>query len=459
MADTVGAARRAGDGAKAAAAALALGLVVSSASTLAAIGAAGRLLPSNHIVLVTIAAVCLVAAAGDLAGRRVRPQIRLQVPERWRRTMPLPVASLLYGLLLGTGFSSAVPAFALWGLLLVVAALGSMTGALVVGLVLGLGRALPIVLGVPLAERADLFRVVRIAGACALASAALAGPAGAAIPAPSTDPSAAGGDTAWEQPGVGGFLRLADGTESQLAGDDPAIGGALVAWHVGATVTVADRATLQPRFEEQIVGIRQLAISDAWLVLRVALADGSRLLAQSLADTSVHRVVAQTRWPAVIGRPAISGTVVVYATSTARGSSITAVDLPSGSTRRVRNSRTSLLVNPSLLGGALLYDDVSRCAQLLRLGPLDGSGGRVLYTLPPLAGQDAGHELGYSTEGQRTPCPGRIRPTTRMLWTTALDDNAAYVTTLTEPSAGTTHPTIVRIGRHPRARAAQHHSG
>ena len=448
MADTVGAARRARRGAKAAAAALALGLVASSAGTLAAAGAAGGLLPSRRVVLVAIAAVCLVASAGDVAGRRVRPQIRLQVPERWRRTMPLPLASLLYGLLLGTGFSSAVPAFALWGLLLVVAALGSVTAALVVGVVLGLGRALPIVLGVPLAERAGLFRVVRVAGACALAAAAVAAPAAAAIPAPSTDPSAAGGDTAWQQPGVGGILRLADGTETQLPGNDPAIGGALVAWHVGATVTVADRVTLEPRFEEQIVGIRQLAISDEWLVLRVALPDGgSRLLAQSLADTSVHRVVARTRGPAVIGRPAISGAVVVYATSTTRGSSITAVDLASGSTRRVRSSRTNLLLNPSLLGGALLYDDVSRCAQLVRLGPLDGSGGRVVYTLPPLAGQDAGHEPGYTRQGERTPCRGHVRPTTTMLWTTALDDGAAYVTTLTEPRAGAMHPVIVRLPR------------
>lgn len=448
MADTVGAARRAGDGAKAAAAAIALGLVASSAATLAAAGAAGGFLPFRRVVLVAIAAVCLVAAGGDVAGRRVRPQIPLQVPERWRRTMPLPVASLLYGLLLGTGFSSAVPAFALWGLLLIVAALGSVTGALVVGVVLGLGRALPIVLGVPLAERAGVLRGVRIAGACALAAAALAAPAAAATPAPATDPSAAGGDTAWEEPGVGGFLRLADGTESQLPGDDPAIGGALVAWHNGATVTVADRATLQPRFEEQIVGIRQLAISDAWLVLRIALPDGgSRLLAQSLANTSVHRVVAQTRGPAVIGRPAISGSVVVYATSTARGSSITAVDFASGSTRRVRSSRTSLLLNPSLLGGALLYDDVTRCAQLLRLGPLDGSAGTVLYTLAPLAGQDAGHEPGYRRQGERRPCRGHVRPTTRMLWTTALDDSAAYVTTLTEPTAGAIHPAIVRLRR------------
>ena len=448
MADTVGAARKARTGAKAAAAALALGLVASSAGTLAAVGGAGVLLPSRRVALVAITAVCLVASAGDVAGRRVRPQIPLQVPERWRRTMPLPIASLLYGLLLGTGFSSAVPAFALWGLLLIVAALGSVTGALVVGVVLGLGRALPIVLGLPLAERVRLFRVVRVAGACALAAAALAAPAAAAIHAPATDPSAAGGDTAWEQPGVGGFLRLADGTENQLPGDDPAIGGALVAWHNGATVTVAERATLQPRFEEQIVGIRQLAISDAWLLLRVALPDGgSRLLAQSLADTSAHRVVAQTRWPDVIGRPAISGTIAVYATSTARGSSITAVDLTSGSTRRVRSSQTSLLLNPSLLGGTLLYDDVSRCTQLLRLGPLNRSGGQVLYTLPPLAGQDAGHEPSYSTQGERTPCRGHIQPTTTMLWTTALDDGAAYVTTLTEPSAGTTHPTIVRLRR------------
>src|SRR5256885_3765536 len=33
----------------------------------------------------------------------------------------------------------------------------------------------------------------------------------------------------------------------------------------------------------------------------------------------------------------------------------------------------SLLLDPSLLGGRLLYDEVARCGQFLRLGSLDGA--------------------------------------------------------------------------------------
>jgi hypothetical protein len=452
MVDTVGAARRAGRGSTAVAVAvtLAIALVAASAATFAALGAAGALLPARRTVLTLVAVFCLLAALGDGLGLRVRPQIPLQVPERWRRTLPLPLASLLYGVLLGTGFSSAVPTFASWGLLLTVVALGNTVHAFVVGLALGFGRALLLLVGAPLAERPSPLRVVRLAGACALTLAALDTPALAAvgIPAPATDPSVTAGDVSWEQPGVGGFLRRADGTQQQLPGHDPALGGALIAWHDGPTVTVADRTTLQPRFTEQIVGIRQLAISDTWLVLRQQQPDGTwRLIVQSVTDTSEHRVIAEARPPTTIGRPAISGSVIVYATSSRLESSITSVDLGSGSTRRVRSSHSNLLLNPSLLGDQLLYDEVSRCAQLLRVGPLAGTRGRVLYTLPPLAGQDAGHEPGHTKQGARTPCRGTVRPTTTMLWTTALDDGSAYVATLAEPRAGATQASIVQIRR------------
>jgi hypothetical protein len=452
MVDTVGAARRTGHTSMAVAStvALAIGLVTASAATFTLLGAAGSLLPARRAVLVVVAVLCLLAALGDGLGWRVRPQIPLQVPESWRRTLPLPLASLLYGILLGTGFSSAVPAFASWALLLTVVALGHASQAFVVGLALGVGRAALILVGASLAERPFPLRAARLAAACALTLAMLNTPALAAgrIVAPATDPSVTADDLAWEQPGVGGFLRRADGTQLQLPGHDPSIGGALVAWHEGSTVTVADRTTLQPRFVEEIVGIRQMAISDTWLVLRQQQPDGTwRLIAQSVTDTSNHRVIAEARPPMTIGRPAIDGSVVVYATSSGRESSITSVDLSSASTRRLRSSQSSLLLNPSLLRGQLLYDEVSRCAQWVRLGPLAGPHGRVLYTLPALAGQDTGHERGHTEQGARTPCKGTVRPTTTMLWTTALAGDNAYVTKLAEAHAGATHASIVRIKR------------
>ena len=450
MVDTVGAARKLGRTSIAIAStvSLATGLVTASAATFTVWGAAGSLLPARRTVLAVVAVLCLLAALGDGLGWRVRPQIPLQVPERWRRTLPLPLASLMYGVLLGTGFSSAVPAFASWGLLFTVVALGHASQGFAVGLALGVGRAALILVGASLAERPLPLRAVRLAGACALTLAALDSPALAigGIVGPATDPSVAAGDLAWEQPGVGGVLRRADGTQLQLPGNDPSIGGALVAWHEGSTVTVADRATLQPHFVEEIVGVRQMALSDTWLVLRQLQPDGTwRLIAQSVTDTSNHRVIAEAPPPTSIGRPAIDGSVVVYATSSPHESSITLIDLSSATVRRLRSSRSNLLLNPSLLGGQLLYDEVSRCAQWVRLGSLAGPRGRVLYTLPALAGQDSGRERGHTKEGSHTPCQGTLRPTTTMLWTTALTGDSAYVTKLAEPRASAPQASIVEI--------------
>ena len=66
---------------------------------------------------------------------------------------------------------------------------------------------------------------------------------------------------------------------------------------------------------------------------------------------------------------------------------------------------------------------------------LDGAGGRVLYSLPPLAGQDSGRERGHPREGARTPCRSPVHPTTSMLWSTALADSSAYVAVLAEGAA------------------------
>lgn len=454
MVDTVRAARRAGQAHAATAAALmATALVVSSAATLVLVALAGGFLPMHGFVIGVALVLALLAALGDAAGLRVRPQIPLQVPERWRRTLPLPLASVLYGTLLGTGLSSAVPAFAGWAVVLVAAALARPGAALLAGLALGIGRSLPILLAVEVASRPRGLRVLRAASAQALvltvaAATGLAPAAAAQRIAQAVDPSAAGGELAWEQPGVGGILLRADGTTQQLPGHDPAVGGSLIAWHEGDTVTVADRATLQARFQEQIVGVHQLAISDEWLVLRQLQPDGTwRLIVQSIADTSVHRVIAQARLPTSMGRPAVDGSTVVYAVSSSRGSSIVAVSLPDGARSTVRTLRFGLLGNPSLVGGALLYDEIARCAQLLRLGALHARSGRALYRLPPLAGQDAGREPHHSREGSRTPCKAPVHPTTSMLWSTALAARAAYVAVLAQPRAGAIRASVLTIAR------------
>src|ERR671937_874796 len=220
MAGTVGAAR----GSR-------IGMLVSYGAGLglggaAFFGALAALGASVSFPLIAALVIAAAAAAVDLIGLRVRPQIHFQVPERWRRTMPLPRALFLYGVLLGMGFTTFVSAAAAWALLPLSLAAGSVAGGVAIGLSFAAGRALPLVVvrdETSLAERPRGLRVLRVLAALALALTLAAGEARAAftVAKPAGDPSAAGSDLAWMQPGVGGVL-LRSGRRTQLPGKDPA---------------------------------------------------------------------------------------------------------------------------------------------------------------------------------------------------------------------------------------------
>lgn len=211
MVDTLGEAGRGRRAMRAACATFSAGAVAGGVITfgaLALLGAALRL-QGTGAGLVAAVAVALLAAAGEAAGVRVVPQIRRQVPERWRRVMPLPVAAGLYGLLLGLGFTTFVLTLAVWALAGVSVALGSPLVGLAVGVGFGVGRALPVVAMAPrmtgvggrmmqrMVERPGILRRLRLADAALLAALALAmalagaGPGGGAAAAapPSPEPA------------------------------------------------------------------------------------------------------------------------------------------------------------------------------------------------------------------------------------------------------------------------------
>jgi hypothetical protein len=383
----------------------------------------------------------------------VRPQVHFQVPERWRRTMPLPLALFLYGALLGTGVSTFVPAAALWALLPLSVALGA--SALAIGLSFAAGRALPVIVlaargdETGLAERPRGLRVLRLLAAVSLLLALVAGAASAAttIAKPAGDPSVAGTDLAWMQPGVGGFL-LRGGQRTQLPGKDPTLGDALIAWHSGDAVTVAASDTLTPVVQETIPGIEKLAVSTKWLVYRVGYGDGTeQILYRLLANPTQSTPITRRRPAGELGRPVVSGDIVLFHYATGQSSSLIFVNLVNGKRRSLRHSRDSLLMNPSVSGTDLLYVRASRCSQQLRLAPLFGGSARVLYEIAPLAGQDLGHDRGHTGQGEHLPCPHRPNPTTRMLWTTALSPASAYVTVILPRRGGRTTPTLLAVSR------------
>jgi len=87
------------------------------------------------------AAIAVVASMLEARGARIVPQIRRQLPEQWRRVMPMPVAASLYGVLLGIGFTTFVLSFGVWALAGVSLALGDPAIGLLIGGAFGVGRA------------------------------------------------------------------------------------------------------------------------------------------------------------------------------------------------------------------------------------------------------------------------------------------------------------------------------
>lgn len=449
MVGTVRAARHGGRGI--AGLAFALGLAVGATALFGSLGALGTAIRPGRTVVIAAVALAAAAALADLAGLRVRPQVPFQVPERWRRTMPLPRALFLYGLLLGTGVTTFVPAAAVWALLPLCVALASVPVAVAVGLGFALGRALPVLAfsdETALAERPQGLRVLRVFAAAALGLALVAGAAKAAAPvaAPASDPGAAGTDLVWQEPGVGGIL-LRGGAQTRLPGSDPAIGDTLIAWHSGSAVTVAARDTLQPVLQMTVPGLEKLAVSQAWLAYRVAGPSGSeQIRALAIADPTTTVDVTKSWARGRLGRPSLAGNVVVYHLALPGRSRLFSFDLSTGKRRLLRSARHALLLSPARIGGTLLYVRLGRCSQQLRIGRLDGNGaGRVLYKLPPLAGQDLGHEHGHPEQGSHVPCPGRPKPTARSLWTTALSGTTAYVTVLRASSGGHLTPSLLAV--------------
>ena len=450
----------------------ALGALVGGVATFVSLSALGALVqagPGERAAQVLAALVAIAAAAGELRGVRIVPQVRRQVPEHWRRTVALPLATGLYGVLLGLGFTTFVLTLAVWALFGMALALGDPGLGVAVGLAFGLGRLLPVVVLAPfagtptgnrvcatMAERPAILRGFRLADATALLICALAlaaAPASAAsrkVVAAASDPSAAGGAVVYEKAGAGVLLR--DGTESPLPGHDPALGGGLAAWLSGNQVTIATAATLAPAVVFDAPGADAIAVSSTWIVWRKHQSGGGDLLsaARVNAPSRVARV-AVTKGATQIGQPSLDGGTLVFAIAGRRSSRIVAVDLDQGKPRTLRRGHFGVMVsNPSLRAGRLLYVRTSSRTQELRLGRARGGRERVLYRIAATARRDRGYEKGKHPLRHhyhpKHPPPAQRGAASTTLWTTALTDHDAYVTRL-RSVRGATSASIVRVAR------------
>ena len=105
---------------------------------------APRSAPAGRVALGVAAVVAPRPPRREARGLRIAPQIRRQVPEAWRRVLPVPLAAAGYGVLLGLGFTTFVLSFAVWALAGASIALGDPALGLAIGLAFGAGRALPV---------------------------------------------------------------------------------------------------------------------------------------------------------------------------------------------------------------------------------------------------------------------------------------------------------------------------
>jgi hypothetical protein len=463
----------------------AVGALAGGVATFAGLARLGQALGAGGAGAAAVAAVVAVAAAvGEARGVRIVPQVRRQVPESWRRVLPVPLAAGLYGVLLGLGFTTFILTFAVWALAAVSVALGDPALGAVVGLAFGAGRALPVIALAPvagtdrgnaahaaMAERPAILRGLRAADAVSLAACAAvigAAPAQAArstaVAAPrahasatveaaaASGPSAAGTLLAFQRPGGVGYLRRPSGTVA-LPGRDPALGAGLVGWRDGDRIVLADTSTLAPVAAYDAPGAGAFAFSGGWVVWAVGT---SRLVAQPRNRSAPPRVVAAASRSGQLGRPALAGHTLVFHRAGPGGSQIRLLDLRSGRGLLLRSERLAQLLNPSLAGHRLLYVRSTASRQQLRIGPASRrstTADRLLYGTWPTGRRDDGAEKGHSRHRQGYPGghppPLAPRPpagATDTLWTTALGPHHAYVTRLRRHGATTT-ATLLRVAR------------
>lgn len=402
------------------------------------------------------ALVLAAAAAADAAGLPVVPRIARQVPEPWRRHVPLPVAALGYGALLGLGLTTFVMSYALWAAILAALLLGSPATGVAAGIAFGVGRAAPVVLvgiawGSRLAE-VVLERMLLSGGALRRARriAALTAAGGALVLAPLAVPARAG-----QIPGAyavsaapegvvavfpGGSILARPGLPNETLPRDAAIGGGALAWREGETVVVVDLATRAERGRVVVPGADALAVHGDRVAIRAQAGRRAYVAVWQAGGEAPPRPV--LAGPAgSLARPAMDGATLVLGRADRRGSRILA-GAPDGTGLRVvrRVGRGRQIWAPSVAGGRIAWIEADRCRQRVRTGTLAGRGGRTVRSWASPVRRDGGFTPGYvDAYDAASKCSGRAGGAARIrLWGTALGPSGLYVTL------------VDRAGRRPR---------
>ena len=401
------------------------GALIGAVFTFGGISLVGAAMPgeAGWLSYTVAGVVAFLAAIAEARGRRIAPQIRRQLPEHWRRIMPMPVAAALYGILLGLGFTTFVLTFGVWALAGISLALGEPVAGLAIGLGFGVGRAIPIVTLAPfaarpfgrraitlMAERPELYRAIRFGDALALVAAALALSFAATAQAAvkqvrgASDPSVAGPTLAFAKgAGDAAFVTEGQGPEG-LPGTDPSIADKYAAVIDGQTVRILGRPGFAEVDSFDAPGVDAVAVSNNWIAYRTRIKGRDRLAARKIADSGVAgepKSIAAAGDPDQVSLPGIDGNTLVYSILTPKGSRIVKAQLKGVRRDVVIRSNVMQLANPSVRGSSLLYVRGTKAKWELRLKKLGNN--------------DTGHVL--TSRNKR-------------IWSTALSAKRAYFTIL-----------------------------
>jgi hypothetical protein len=404
-----------------------VGALVGGVLTFGALAVLGSLLhgAGEPLAYALAATLAVAAALAELRGAAIVPQVRRQLPEHWRRALPMPLAAGLYGVLLGLGFTTFVLTFGVFALAGIVVAVGEPAVGLAVGLAFGAGRALPIAAIAPIADRNAGIRVteamasrpaiyrgfrvgdaVALLGTAAVLAVTVPATASRVESRPAADPGVAADALVFERPDGSAFIRRG-GEEAVLPGHDPATGDGRVAVLLNEEIVVLSAANLAVIGRFGAPGADAVAISDRWVAWRARVGGRDLMRARSVADPASpgpEQSLGGAGRAAQLGRPALDGNRLVYARATGRENRIVTRSLGAERKRRAKvtlmRSVVDGLSNPSIRGGALLYIRHTKRADRLKLAAAGGRGeGRTLLS--------------------------RRRGT---LWSTALGTDRAYVT-------------------------------
>ena len=432
--------------------AFAAGAPIGGAVTFGGLAVIGDLAGTGGRVAFLLAAGIAVAAGfADARRAPIRPQIRRQLPEPWRRQLPMPLAGFLYGVLLGLGFTTFVLSFGLFALAGICFAVGAPSLGAIAGVAFGAGRALPVLLIGPfvdrpsgnrvaaaMAERPGIYYGFRLGDAGALAAVALAlvvtpHVAGAdESPAPArakpvrgaaADPVAFGRTLVVQGRRQRALLRRRGGFE-RLPGTDPAVGGPYLAVLRRGSIILLLRRSLRQVASYRAPGVREVAVSGGWLAWLADRGRGRQAIRARRIRHRAHpgpvRTIAKARPPVLLGRPSMSNGRIAFARSSRRSNAIRLARLRTRRVKTLLGSRTVALGSPALAGRTLLYVRSAGRRQQLRVRRLGRGGSRRLFT----------RRRGFGT-----------------FWTTALGPRRAYLTVLRFGDRGRARFRVLGVAR------------